>query len=95
LIEAGNLAVNYACDVTTVAEKLRNFFARPNQRCPAVIRIRTLLNSAHIMSFEKEVHLPQTVRATAPNWESPVSKSDHIGTVVKQLPIHINEDLLE
>jgi hypothetical protein len=23
-------AVNYACDVTTVAEKLRNFFARPN-----------------------------------------------------------------
>ena len=30
LTEAGNLAVNYACDVTTVAEKLRNFFARPN-----------------------------------------------------------------
>ena len=30
LTEAGNLAVNYACDVTTVAEKLRNFFARAN-----------------------------------------------------------------
>jgi hypothetical protein len=30
LTKAGNLAINYACDVTTVAEKLRNFFARPN-----------------------------------------------------------------
>jgi hypothetical protein len=47
------------------------------------------------MSFKKEVHLPQTVHATTPNWESPVSKSYHVATVVNQLPIHINEDLLE
>jgi hypothetical protein len=30
LTEAGNLAVNYARDVTTVAEKLGDLFARPN-----------------------------------------------------------------
>jgi hypothetical protein len=47
------------------------------------------------MSFKKEVHLPQMVHATTPNCESPVSKFHHIGTVVKQLPVHINEDLLE
>jgi hypothetical protein len=37
LAKAGQLAVNHARNVTSVANKLRNFFPRANKRCPAVI----------------------------------------------------------
>jgi hypothetical protein len=51
-LKAGQLAIDYACDVTTIAKKLRNFFPGANQRCPAVTRTWILLNPAHIMSFK-------------------------------------------
>jgi len=35
--KAGQLAIDHARDVAPIPEKLRNFFPRANERCPAVI----------------------------------------------------------
>jgi len=50
--KAGQLAVNYACDVATIAEKLGNFLSRANKRSPSVTRTWILLNPAHVMAVK-------------------------------------------
>jgi len=52
LAKAGQLAIDYACDVAPIPDKLRNFFPRANQRSPSVTRTWILLNPAHVMSFK-------------------------------------------
>jgi hypothetical protein len=49
LAKAGQLAVNHASNVASVSKKLRDVFARANERSPAVVRGWILLNPAHVM----------------------------------------------
>jgi hypothetical protein len=94
-LRAGQLAIDYACDVTTIAKKLRNFFARANQCCPAVIRTWILLNSTQVMSVKQEVHLPQMTSVTALNWISMGSNLHNVGVITEQLLVHFNQNFLE
>jgi hypothetical protein len=51
-LKTGQLAIDYACDVTTIPKKLRNFFPGANERSPSVTRTWILLNPAHVMSVK-------------------------------------------